>query len=87
MPKRKSKNYCSKCPRPTLYPENTVAFELFIDCLTQFEAGPMGPIGLKYSEVMAVAECSGVKMDKELLGKIKTLEIAYLEALHKNGEK
>jgi len=78
---------CGQCPRPVLYAQNVVVFNLFTRCLTQFRSGFSGPTGLDYSGVMQVMKMTGIEPTEQLFNDLQTLEYAYLEALKDRGEK
>jgi len=78
---RKSNSPCVECPRPSIYEDNVEAFELFMDCQTQFNYHLSGPIGLRFEAVEFAMKCQRIEPSPELFEKIKILELKALEIL------
>lgn len=76
-------------PEVYLWPENVKAWNLFLDCSTQWVVGVDGPTGLSYPGVEAVMRIEGIKSSKRrvMFSKIRVMERAMLNAWSekKNG--
>ena len=84
---RKSSDFCAECPRPDIYEDNVPAFELFMDCQTQFNYTYGVPTGLRFEAVDFAMKCKGMEPSPELLERLKILEFKYLEMARENAKK
>lgn len=75
---RKSEQPCAECPRPAIYEDNVPAFELFMDCQTQFSYTNGIPIGLRFEALEFAMKCKGIQHTPEFFDRIKILETAFL---------
>lgn len=83
---RKSSEACEECPRPSIYDDNVQAFELFMDCHTQFNYTYGTPTGLRFEALDFAMRCQQIQPSPDLFERIKILELHYLE-LARNAKK
>ncbi len=73
---------CDTCefgsPPVELSKENETAFELWIECITQWRTGPAGIIGIDYAVIHLEAKRLQIELSPCLMRKIKLLERSVL---------
>lgn len=60
-------------------PENTDAWDVFLNCSSSWNTSTGGVTGLDYSAVRSIAEAMGVEWTEDLLRRIKFLESEQLQ--------
>lgn len=71
-----------------VWPDNVLAINTFISMLTQWRAGAMGVLGLDYTALPVVLECSRVPRDEwpQVFDDVRVMEDEALRILRaKNG--
>ena len=67
-----------------VWPENWLAWCLFVSVATQWRSGPGGPIGLDYSALDREMQVQGIPADqhRQLRDDVRVLEAAALESIY-----
>ena len=65
--------------------ENKEPFRLFENCCTQLRSSGFGLIGFDYNAFFQVAEVIGIKVDSEMMDKIRQMEVKYIGILSSDG--